>query len=94
MVATHFNNFFCNIAENLVSKLPPIRGKFDYNFVCNFYKDKCENSEELRLKTVSEGKIMKLLTGLNSCKAIGLDGLPAKFIIDSAESIVKPLTYI
>ena len=37
---------------------------------------------------------MKLLTGLNSCKATGLDGLPAKFIIDSAESIVKPLTYI
>ena len=29
-----------------------------------------------------------------SCKATGLDGLPAKFIIDSAESIVKPLTYI
>ena len=27
-------------------------------------------------------------------KATGLDGLPAKFIIDSAESIVKPLTYI
>ena len=37
---------------------------------------------------------MKLLTGLNSCKATGLDGLPAKFVIDSAESIVKPLTYI
>ena len=29
---------------------------------------------------------MKLLTHLNSCKATGLDGLPAKFIIDSAES--------
>ena len=28
------------------------------------------------------------------CKATGLDGLPAKFIIDSAESIVKPLAYI
>ena len=49
---------------------------------------------ELRFKTVSEEKIMKLLTGLNSCKATGLDGLPAKFIIDNAESIVKPLTYI
>ena len=49
LVATHFNNFFCSIAENLVSKLPPIRGKFDFNFVCNFYKEKCENSEELRL---------------------------------------------
>ena len=32
----------------------------------------------------------------NSCKATGLelDGLPAKFIIDRAESIVGPLAYI
>ena len=56
--------------------------------MCNFYK------EEFRFKTVSEEKNMKLLTGLNSCKATGLDDLPAKFIIDSAESIVKPLVYI
>ena len=61
MVATHFNNFFCNIAENLVNKLSPIRGKFDFNFICNFYKDKCENSDELKFKAVSEERIMKLL---------------------------------
>ena len=35
-----------------------------------------------------------VLTSLNSCKATGLDGLPAKFIIDSVESIVEPLAYI
>ena len=28
-----------------------------------------------------------------NCKATGLDGLPAKFIIDSAESIVKSLGF-
>ena len=37
---------------------------------------------------------MHILTSLNSCNATGLDGLPAKFIIDSAESIVGPLAYI
>ena len=37
---------------------------------------------------------MHILTSLNSCKATGLDGLPAKFIIDSVESIVGPLAYI
>ena len=94
MVATHFNNFFCNIAENLVNKLPPIRGKFDFNFVCNFYKDKCENSEELKFKAVSEGRIMKLLTGLNSCKATGLDCLPAKFIIDSSSILLIVIEFI
>ena len=43
---------------------------------------------------VSEGKVLNILTSLNSCKATGLDGLSAKFIIDSAESIVGPLAYI
>ena len=47
----------------------------------------------IRKSAVSEERIMKLLTGLNSCKATGLDGLPAKFIIDSAESIVKVSLY-
>ena len=37
---------------------------------------------------------MVLMDGYWLTKATGLDGLPAKFIIDSAESIVKPLTYI
>ena len=96
-VATHFNNFFSSIAENLVKKLPPVRGKFDFKFVSNFYRDKCEFTEELSFKGVSEEKvlhILTILTILNSCKATGLDGLPAKFIIDSAESIVRPLAYI
>ena len=31
---------------------------------------------------------------MNKKKATGIDGLPAKFIIDSTDSIVKPLTYI
>ena len=46
------------------------------------------------MKGVSEEKVLHILTSLNSCKATGLDGLPAKFIIDSAESIVGPLAYI
>ena len=48
----------------------------------------------MSLKGVSEEKVLHILTSLNSCKATGLDGLTAKFIIDSAESIVKPLAYI
>ena len=44
-VATHFNNFFSSIAENLVKKLTPVRGKFDFIFVSNFYIDKCKFTE-------------------------------------------------
>ena len=71
-----------------------MRDKFDFKFVSNFYRDKCEFTEELSFKGVSEEKVLHILTSLNTCKATGLDGLPAKFIIDSAESIVRPLAYI
>ena len=39
-VATHFNNFFSDIAESLVGKLPPIIGKYGYDFVKQFYLEK------------------------------------------------------
>ena len=38
--------------------------------------------------------MLKLLTELNSQKATGLDGLPAKFLKDGASTIAKPLTHI
>ena len=93
-VATQFNKFFCSIAENLVNKLPPIKGKYDFNFLKKFYNDKSILTEELVFTTVSEEKVLQMLLSLNSHKATGLDGLPAKFLIDSAAVIVKPITYI
>ena len=36
-VATHLNNFFSDIAENLVGRLHPIIGKYGYDFVKKFY---------------------------------------------------------
>ena len=38
--------------------------------------------------------VLKMLIGLNSHKATGLDGMPARFIIDSANIICKPLCHI
>ena len=35
-----------------------------------------------------------MLTGLNSHKATGLDGMPARFIIDKADIMCGPLTHI
>ena len=43
---------------------------------------------------VSKEHVHKMLTGLNSHKATGLDGMPAQFIIDSADIICEPLTHI
>ena len=43
---------------------------------------------------MNEAHVLNLITGLNSHKATGLDGLPARFVIDSADIICKPLTHI
>ena len=43
---------------------------------------------------VSTEHVHKMLIGLNSHKATGPDGMPARFIIDSADIICKRLCHI
>ena len=69
-VATHFNNFFSDIAGNLVGRLPPIIGKYGYDFVRNFYQEKVSTiGENFTLSPVNEEHVLNLITGLNSHKA-------------------------
>ena len=91
-VATHFNQFFSNIADKLVCKLPPVKGIYGEQFVKLFYKT--NSTLSLKFKLVTADKVLKLLTELNPQKATGLDGLPAKFLKDGASTIAKPLTHI
>ena len=84
-VATHFNICFSNNADRLVDKLPPITSKYDEEFVRTFYNSK----STLSLKQIPEDKIYTMLMELEPHKATGLDGLQAKFLIDSAQSILK-----
>ena len=94
-MATHFNNFFSDIAGNPVDKLPPIIGKYGYDFVKKFYQDKVSMLVgDFSFTPVSKEHVLKMLIGLNSHKATGLDGMPARFIIDSANIICKPLCHI
>ena len=61
----------------------------------NFYQEKVSTiGENFTLSPVNEEHVLNLITGLNSHKATGLDGLPARFVIDSADIICKPLTHI
>ena len=94
-MATHFKIFFSDIAGNLVDKLPPIIGKYGYDFVKKFYQDKVSMlGGDFSFTPVSKGHVLKMLIGLNSHKVTGLDGMPARFIIDSANIICKPLCHI
>ena len=65
----------------MVNKLPPITGKYGDNFITV-------------LNSISEDKIYTMLMEMEPHKVTGLDGLQAKFLIDSAQSILKTLTHI
>ena len=39
-MATYLNNFFTDIAENLVGRFPPVIGKYGYDFVKKYYQEK------------------------------------------------------
>ncbi|XP_072028067.1 uncharacterized protein [Amphiura filiformis] len=94
-VADHFNNFFTQIASNLVSKLPK-QESFSYDVESekfkNQYKDIVPDSFELQ--EVSEKFVLNEIQSLDINKSTGLDGIPARFIKDAAEVIKGPITYI
>ena len=84
-----------DIAGNLVDKLPLIIGKYGYDFVKKFYQDKVSMLVgDFSFTPVSMEHVLKILIGLNSNKATGLDGMPARFIIDSADIICKPFVIL
>jgi len=68
--------------------------KFVRNFVFNFYSSNGVVPGCFGLSIVSENKIFKYLSNLSFSKAAGLDGIPARFVKDSASSIANPLSHI
>ena len=60
-------------------------------FVENFYRLKSVKPNNYSFSIVSEKKILKCLGRLGAKKATGLDGIPARFVRDSASIIACPL---
>ena len=93
-VAEVFNNFFTTMASTVVSKIQAGSGYFSIPFVTQFYANKGVAPDSFSLTPVSEDYILKLLYCINCSKSTGLDHIPAKFLRDSADAIVSPLTHI
>ena len=93
-VADKFNTCFTTVASNLVKSLPAGTGKYCIDQVEKFYISKGVSEDSFELYPVCEEQVRKLLTGINSCKATGLDNIPAKFVTDASEIITSPLTHI
>ena len=94
IIAEKFNSFYTTVASKLVQKLPKGLNQFGKQFVENFYRLKGVKPNDYSFSIVSENKILKCLGRLGAKKATGLDGIPARFVRDSASIIACPLRHV
>ena len=71
-----FKKFFCNLASDLVAKLPPPSNKFAISTVCNYYQNILDLlPNKFNFSNVTEDFVPKLLKDMNTDKAAGIDNI-------------------
>ena len=93
-VVEQFNLFYTTVASNLVEKLPKCISRYRKQFVMSFYAVKGVLSNSYSFSIVTENTVLKHLNKLGINKATGLDGIPSRFVRDSASLIACPLTHV
>ena len=93
LVLGGFKDYYCNLAGNLLKKLPKPPNKFTLNSVFQHYKGIIQ-SDSFNLATVSENTILTILKNTEVSKAAGLDNLSGLFLRDGAKVLAKPITDI
>ena len=92
-VSRIFKNFYENLAQSLVDKLPASPNKFN-NETTKMYYDNLGISGELKFSEVDPIQICDFLRKTNISKAPGIDKLSGIFIRDGAEILAAPLSQI
>ena len=90
-----FKTFFCELANNLVSKLPNPSNRFGIKSVISYYNNnKTDNRKIFSFNKVLPETVIDLLNNTKTSKAAGLDNLPGIFLKDGAEIISAPVTQL
>ena len=93
--ANTFKEFYCNLASDLVAKLPPPSNKFGITSVRKYYQDVLNLLPcKFKFSFVTEDLVLKLLKDMNIDKAAGIDNLSGKFLKDAANILPKPISEI
>ena len=87
-MANEFNSFFINIGKNLADKIQSTSTYQNYLFKAK------TTSNNFCFETISSGDVFKLLNGLKTNKATGLDNIPARILKLAAPSISDSLAYL
>ena len=87
--------FYCNLASDLVAKLPPPSNRFGITSVRKYYQDVLNLLPcKFKFSFVTEDLVLKLLKDMNIDKAAGIDNLSGKFLKDAANILAKPISEI
>ena len=89
-----FKDFYSNLANNLVKKLPtpPPPNKYLKTAVNNYYKKLNLRGKNFSFAPVAPATILKLLKHLNPAKSAGIDNLTGKFLKEGAPVLASPIT--
>ena len=89
-----FKSLFSNLAQNLVSKLPPSPNVFTESEVASYYDDIKSKDLNFEFSETSLEKMLNILKGLNPSKAAGIDNLSGKFLKDGADILARPISQL
>ena len=89
--AETFKNFYANLANDLLEKLPPPTNKFGSDSVKEFYKPLKLQEKKFSFNPCTEAEVLKLLNAIDPSKSVGLDNLGGKFLKEGAESLAHPI---
>ena len=92
--ANILKEFYSNLAEDLVHKLPNPKGKFGKIYVKNYYKKLNIPTGSFSFSAVTEEYILDALKKTKTNKAAGMDGIPGIFFKDGASALSHPITQL
>ena len=90
-IAKIFKDFFSNLAESLLIKLPNAPNKYNIESVSQYYS-KFIIEEPFHLSITSQEEVFKIMQNIDILKAASTDNLSENFLKDGAEILAKPLS--
>ena len=83
LISKIFKNFFSNLAESLLIKLPNPPDKYNLQSIIRYYSG-TTISDEFCLGNTSEENVLKIIVNIENSKAAGVDKRSSRFLKDSA----------
>ena len=87
-----FKDFYSNLANDLVKKLPNPPNKYGKDAVKKYYENLNLVGKSFSSEPVAHTSVLKLLQQLNPHKSAGIDNLTGKFLKEGTPVLASPIT--